>query len=308
MRADSTELDFYVPSKRSKVNLAFIAGAVVLLVLGFLATLVYVAATSPSPPAPPVITTPTPTATPGPSPAPSPSPVPAGSTYYFTSDSATGVEGTMITVTIGRDESGAEGSVVLDATSPGWAWGLPVTLSFLPGATTVNVEVGLKNDPAIADRHVALELKTPSPGSSIGTSEMSVTIIDRTATPTPTPSPSPSPSPTPVPTSTPVPSPLPVPVASFRGTPTSAVGNVSVQFTDLSTGADRWLWEFGDGQIDYTQNPLHMYSPGTYTVTLTVWNQWGSDWETRTGYVVISTPTLAPTATPTMAPEEHEEA
>ncbi len=52
-----------------------------------------------------------------------------------------------------------------------------------------------------------------------------------------------------------------------------------VQFTDLSTDSPTsWLWNFGDGTTSIAQSPSHIYSnPGTYTVTLTVTNAYGSD-------------------------------
>src|SRR5690606_5625176 len=42
-------------------------------------------------------------------------------------------------------------------------------------------------------------------------------------------------------------------------------------FTDISTGADNWVWDFGDGDSSTLQNPNHIYqSGGTYLVTLTI--------------------------------------
>lgn len=42
-------------------------------------------------------------------------------------------------------------------------------------------------------------------------------------------------------------------------------------FTDASTNAVSWAWDFGDGNSSTTQNPLHSYAVGgTYTVSLTV--------------------------------------
>jgi PKD repeat protein len=50
-------------------------------------------------------------------------------------------------------------------------------------------------------------------------------------------------------------------------------GNYPVQFTDTSIGPRtvQWYWRFGDGSVDTTQNPLHVYKrSGTYTVILSI--------------------------------------
>ncbi len=45
--------------------------------------------------------------------------------------------------------------------------------------------------------------------------------------------------------------------------------NLNVSFTNLSTGAVSWLWDFGDGFTSILQNPVHIYqSQGTYSVCL----------------------------------------
>jgi PKD repeat protein len=46
----------------------------------------------------------------------------------------------------------------------------------------------------------------------------------------------------------------------------------SVKFIDTSTNAKSWLWNFGDGTTSTEQNPIHAYSVGVYTVSLTVTN------------------------------------
>jgi len=53
----------------------------------------------------------------------------------------------------------------------------------------------------------------------------------------------------------------------------------TVQFTDQSTNSPiAWSWDFGDGGTSREQNPVHTYeTAGTYDVTLTVWNDLGSD-------------------------------
>jgi PKD repeat protein len=47
-------------------------------------------------------------------------------------------------------------------------------------------------------------------------------------------------------------------------------------FTDASTNAVSWAWDFGDGNTSTQQNPLHSYAVGgNYTVTLTVTGPFG---------------------------------
>jgi PKD repeat protein len=86
------------------------------------------------------------------------------------------------------------------------------------------------------------------------------------------------------------------PVAAFTGTPTSGNKPLSVSFTDQSTNTPTsWSWAFGDGGISTARNPAHTYTAaGTYTVTLTASNAWGSDVETKTAYITVTDPTSTP--------------
>ncbi len=78
------------------------------------------------------------------------------------------------------------------------------------------------------------------------------------------------------------------PTADFSASPTSGTAPLTVSFTDGSTGATSWSWEFGDGWGSSARNPEHAYiAPGTYTVTLTAHNSVGSDVETKTAYITI---------------------
>jgi PKD repeat protein len=80
----------------------------------------------------------------------------------------------------------------------------------------------------------------------------------------------------------------PAPVSSFTGTPTSDTVPVTVNFTDQSSDATSWLWDFGDGATATEQNPSHIYSnPRNYTVSLTVTNTYGSDTETKINYIDV---------------------
>lgn len=57
--------------------------------------------------------------------------------------------------------------------------------------------------------------------------------------------------------------------AEFSATTTCQ--GTSTEFTDLSTGATSWNWNFGDTTSSTQQSPTHTYSvPGTYNVTLSV--------------------------------------
>ncbi len=81
------------------------------------------------------------------------------------------------------------------------------------------------------------------------------------------------------------------PVAAFSGTPTSGAYPLTVAFTDASSGATSWSWTFGDGGTSTVQNPSHEYTAaGTYTVTLTATNAFGSDDETKVDYITVTAP------------------
>jgi len=73
-----------------------------------------------------------------------------------------------------------------------------------------------------------------------------------------------------------------------------------IHFHDMSmNGPQSWHWNFGDGDTSNLQNPVHTYQTnGTYTVTLTTSNDFGSDTTIQTDYIVISNMPSAPTVTP----------
>jgi PKD repeat protein len=93
------------------------------------------------------------------------------------------------------------------------------------------------------------------------------------------------------------------PIANFTAIPTSGCAPLTVQFTDNSTGATSWAWDFdNNGTIDSTsQNPSNQYnSPGIYTVKLTATNSCGSDNITKPGLITVNpTPIANFTAIPT---------
>ncbi|MCU0431835.1 MAG: gliding motility-associated C-terminal domain-containing protein [Bacteroidia bacterium] len=88
----------------------------------------------------------------------------------------------------------------------------------------------------------------------------------------------------------------PLPVAAF-----SSVADDSLQivFTDGSTGAVAWLWDFGAGGTSTDQNPTHMYpAAGPYTVTLIITSAGGCT-DTAVGIVNAVEEILQPVELPT---------
>ncbi len=79
------------------------------------------------------------------------------------------------------------------------------------------------------------------------------------------------------------------PVANFTATPLSGCSPVVVTFQDLSTGSPTsWFWDFGNGNTSTLQNPTASYfSPGNYTIRLTVSNARGQNTLTRTEYIAV---------------------
>ena len=92
--------------------------------------------------------------------------------------------------------------------------------------------------------------------------------------------------------------PLPTPpVAAFSGTPVSGDYPLEVAFSDASTNVPTsWSWTFGDGGSSTAQNPSYTYTAaGTYTVSLTATNQYGSDIETKIDYITATDPPVGGT-------------
>lgn len=80
------------------------------------------------------------------------------------------------------------------------------------------------------------------------------------------------------------------PVAAFTAANTTTC-NGTVCFTDLSTNIPTgWFWDFGDGNTSLQQNPCYTYvADGTYTISLTASNAFGSDNQTTVNYITVNT-------------------
>jgi len=61
-----------------------------------------------------------------------------------------------------------------------------------------------------------------------------------------------------------------IPSALFVASDTTGCDSLLVQFTNLSSGASTYLWNFGDGTTDTTMNPSKTFAIGTYTIKLIV--------------------------------------
>ncbi len=67
---------------------------------------------------------------------------------------------------------------------------------------------------------------------------------------------------------------IPTPRPSFTFWPHNAQAPKTVWFTNHTTSATSWYWDFGDGHISRDKNPHHYYaSAGNYTVKLIAANQ-----------------------------------
>ena len=84
--------------------------------------------------------------------------------------------------------------------------------------------------------------------------------------------------------------------ANFTATPLTAPVPLTVTFTNLSTGATSYVWDFGDGVTSTLAAPVHTYlESGIYTVRLTATDSTASDVLIRSNYIRatnIITPTF----------------
>ena len=77
----------------------------------------------------------------------------------------------------------------------------------------------------------------------------------------------------------------PVPTAIFSTT----IDGMDVTFTNSSTDADTYAWDFGDGGSSIEMNPLHTYAAnGDYSVSLTASGEGGDDIMTQTVTIDVS--------------------
>jgi PKD repeat protein len=94
------------------------------------------------------------------------------------------------------------------------------------------------------------------------------------------------------------------PVADFSANRQLGNAPFVVQFRDLSSNnPTSWKWDFGDGTSSSVENPSHIYQyEGSYNVTLTATNQYGSDTAFKSGTSAKTNAPSTVSATPAQAP------
>ncbi len=81
------------------------------------------------------------------------------------------------------------------------------------------------------------------------------------------------------------------------------VSSADVQFSNTSSNAINYLWDFGDGFNSNIQSPSHIYTiPGSYTVKLKACSATTCDSVIKTNYIAINSVTFSPVITPSVIP------
>lgn len=89
--------------------------------------------------------------------------------------------------------------------------------------------------------------------------------------------------------------------ANFEADRTYGNNPLKVRFTDTSSNASSWAWDFGDGNSSAEENPIHTYTAeGRYTVSLTI-NGDDSTKAVKNDYIRVA---KGPSADFTFAPED----
>lgn len=80
------------------------------------------------------------------------------------------------------------------------------------------------------------------------------------------------------------------PIANYTANITDGFAPLIVEFTDLSENLPTsWEWDFDDGNTSTMQNPVHTFSsPGNYQVSMTATNAYGSDFHSKSNYILVT--------------------
>lgn len=74
----------------------------------------------------------------------------------------------------------------------------------------------------------------------------------------------------------------PKPVAAFTMEPTNALAGDTIRFSNQSTDATSFSWDFGDDSVSTLENPIHQFAEGgTFSVALTATGEGGKNTATH---------------------------
>lgn len=100
-------------------------------------------------------------------------------------------------------------------------------------------------------------------------------------------------------------------IVDFVGAPRAATVGSEVKFINVTAGTwTKYLWDFGDGSSDTTEDPKHTYATaGVYTVSLTVFDDTNYYTKTKINYINITPASSSPSpdfgATPVTGTAPH---
>lgn len=81
------------------------------------------------------------------------------------------------------------------------------------------------------------------------------------------------------------------PSVSFSASTTEPEIDEAVTFSNSSSGAVRYTWQFGDGETSTEQSPKHKYAiEGVYEVTLKAYSKNNHTWEQHTEVITVKHP------------------
>lgn len=82
-------------------------------------------------------------------------------------------------------------------------------------------------------------------------------------------------------------------VIGLSATPRTGPLSLPVDFTYASTlPGTAWVWDFGDGDSAFVENPSHVYSPGLYNVSVQVNTDFGLKFASEDDYIAVWADTL----------------
>ena len=88
------------------------------------------------------------------------------------------------------------------------------------------------------------------------------------------------------------------PFADFSASKMNPLAGESIQFNDQSVHSPTsWEWDFGDEGTSTEQNPKHSFiTENTYTISLTVTNDFGSNTQIKSDYITVGQSSAPPVA------------